>query len=994
MVSGSITKDVFVLDTVRIWSDLTMERNDILHKLQSMSEMNPDRHDGSYEIMRETIDAYSGMDDLSILDYKDLNLVYLMSVGTWKHSIDKKKQTVKLSNLPVEDKQHICEILDKVWQNAIDGKYTNCKEKDKVTVGMFGTGFYSFQRNTTSELTQRFITMCIDVLKLDEDNLIYDTVEQVLTKNYRGMKAASASMVLHCLKPYVFPILNSNMGSEDIFSALGIELEKKGEVSTYIANCRKIKAFRDANLPFKNYRILDMAAWDLKKPYADIDFAAIEQWIAAYSGMHYIKPEKSIDNAEDMEQVKELGTNARKQFIEYGNRVLEKLPDFIRTSCSGWVNQGQIVPDYLWMELKRKGYEDRPFSISITIYKEDNDVKLFVCVEAKDIACEKGDLEQFNKMIYEKVLENSGCYFDGEDELGNYEMIGNSQEEAITAYEIGKYKKIRIIKIIDGPYEASRTEHIVNDTIDVINKLMPNYNSIFKSYEGGTDMDKVTEFEKNLILYGPPGTGKTYNTTIYAVAICDGKSLQEVESMGYKAVKKRYNELMEKENRIAFTTFHQSYGYEEFIEGIRPVMEEDVDDGGLQYKVVPGVFKAFCEKAKEDKIQAPTLDIRETPVVWNVLLDGSGESELKTRCFENDYIKIGWADVEAYITDQTVGITNSARAILSNFQDEIQVGDIVLIQNHNTTIDGIAVITGDYEFEEEDENFPRTRKVHWIAKNIEEDVLVLNKNVRLDRKSVYPLRNMEVSDVMKLIEKYTKSSITVEKNEKPYVFIIDEINRGNISKIFGELITLMEETKRLGEVEAMTSILPYSGPAHPFGIPKNVYILGTMNTADRSIALMDTALRRRFHFIEMMPKDELLQGIVVEENGIQVNVQNILKAINDRIEFLFDREHTIGHAFFCGLRKDPSLKRLSDIFKKSVVPLLQEYFYDDYEKIQLVLGDTGKSETRFKFILNEEVSPNKIFRGRTNLEKEQKYRIQESAFDFIESYEGILNSEE
>lgn len=583
-------------------------------------------------------------------------------------------------------------------------------------------------------------------------------------------------------------------------------------------------------------------AWDLKKPYGDIDFAAIEQWIVAHSGMHYIKPEKSMDNAEDMEQVKDLGTNARKLFIEYGNRVLEKLPDFIRTSCSGWVNQGQIVPDYLWMELKRKGYEDRPFSISITILKEDNDVKLYVCVEAKDIACKKGDLDQFNKMIYEKVPENSGCYFDGEDELGNYEIIGNSQEEAIIAYEAGKYKKIRIIKVIDGPYEASRTEHIVNDTIDVINKLMPNYNSIFKSYEGGTDMDKVTDFEKNLILYGPPGTGKTYNTTIYAVAICDGKSLQEVENMGYEAMKKRYNELMEKENRIAFTTFHQSYGYEEFIEGIRPVMEEDVDAGGLQYKVVPGVFKAFCEKAKEDKIQAPTL--------------------------------------------------------------------------------------------------------------------------------------------------------TVEKNEKPYVFIIDEINRGNISKIFGELITLMEETKRLGEVEAMTAILPYSGPAHPFGIPKNVYILGTMNTADRSIALMDTALRRRFHFIEMMPKDEILQGILVEENGIQVNVQSILKAINDRIEFLFDREHTIGHAFFCGLRKDPSLKRLSDIFKKSVVPLLQEYFYDDYEKIQLVLGDTGKSDARFRFILNEEVAPNKIFRGRTNLEKEQKYRIQESAFDFIESYEGILNSEE
>lgn len=499
---------------------------------------------------------------------------------------------------------------------------------------------------------------------------------------------------------------------------------------------------------------------------------------------------------------------------------------------------------------------------------------------------------------------------------------------------------------------------------------------------------------KNIILYGPPGTGKTYNTAIYAVAICDGKSLQEVEDMGYEVVKERYNELMEKENRIAFTTFHQSYGYEEFIEGIRPVMDDEIDSNELQYKIVPGIFKAFCEKAKEEKIQASSLGIRENPVVWCVLLDGSGASQLKTRCFDNDYIKIGWTYVETKVTDQTKGITDQTRTMLTNFQDEMQEGDIVLIQAHNTSIDGIAIITGDYYFDEKDQEFPRTQKVKWIAKNINEDVLIINKNVRLNRKTIYPLKNMDVADVMKLVEKYSKSSITVEKNEKPYVFIIDEINRGNISKIFGELITLIEETKRLGEEEAMTAILPYSGATHPFGVPKNVYILGTMNTADRSIALMDTALRRRFNFVEMMPRDELLQDVIVKKNDIAVNVQKLLRDINNRIEFLFDREHTIGQAFFWGLKKEPTVERLGEIFKKSVVPLLQEYFYDDYEKIQLVLGDTGKTDDRYKFILNEEIAPNKIFRGRTNLEKEQKYKIQESAFNLIESYEGILNPEE
>ncbi|MDF2943908.1 MAG: restriction system component [Herbinix sp.] len=996
MASGIAIKDEYVSEIERMWTDLTMGSNDLLRRLQGMSELIPDEYDGCYELMRETVDAYSRMNDISVLDYKDLNLVYLMSVINVKHGIDKKIKTIKESHLPVEDKQHLCEVLDSIWQNTKDGKYTHLEE-GKVAVGLFGTGFYSFERNTTPELTRRFISMCIDVSKLDEDSQMYDRVEPILKDKYRGMRAAAASMVLHCLKPYSFPILNGNMGSDDIFSALGIELKKKIEVSTYIENSRKIKIFRDSNLPFKNYRILDLAAQELNKSGVQIDFSAIEQWIVAYSGTHYKKPENATDKDEDMSQVKELGTYARNQFIEYGKKVLDKFPDFLFAGCSNWVNQGQIVPDYFWIELKRKGLEDKPFSISLAICKFDSEVILSARVEVKDVSCKEGDFEQFNRMIYEIVPENSGCHFDGEDISGNYKYIGNIQGEAISAYETGEYKKIRIIKNIDNPYEASRTEQIINDTIEAVNILMPSYDKIFENKVNGVKKSMVNlqkTFDRNMILYGPPGTGKTYNTAIYAVAICDGKSLQEVEDLGYEAVKERYNELMENESRIAFTTFHQSYGYEEFIEGIRPVMDDEIDSNELQYKIVPGVFKAFCERAKEEKIQAPSLGIRENPVVWNVLLDGSGASELKTRCFENDYIKIGWTDVEANVTDQTKGITNQARTILTNFQDEMQEGDIVLVQAHNTSVDGIAVITGEYKYDEKDEDFPRTRKVKWIAKNINEDVLALNKNVRLDRKTVYPLRNMQVADVMKLVEKYSKSSITVEKNEKPYVFIIDEINRGNISKIFGELITLIEETKRLGEEEAMTAILPYSGSAHPFGVPNNVYILGTMNTADRSIALMDTALRRRFNFVEMMPKDELLQGVVVEKNGIVVNIQKLLKDINIRIEFLFDREHTIGQAFFWGLKKDPTVEKLGEIFKKSVVPLLQEYFYDDYEKIQLVLGDTGKADAHYKFILNEEVAPNKIFRGRTNLEKEQKYKIQESAFDLIESYEGILNPEE
>ena len=348
------------------------------------------------------------------------------------------------------------------------------------------------------------------------------------------------------------------------------------------------------------------------------------------------------------------------------------------------------------------------------------------------------------------------------------------------------------------------------------------------------EVETNIKYDKNLILYGPPGTGKTYNSATYAVAICDGKSVNELTD--YNAVMKRYNELKEA-GRIAFTTFHQSYGYEEFIEGIKPVVDDEATD--ISYTIEPGVFKKFC-------------DVAGTP--------------------ENMEI------------------------------------------DHNAQV--------------------------W--------------------------------------------------NEKPYVFIIDEINRGNISKIFGELITLIESTKRAGMEEAASAILPYSGK--PFSVPSNVYILGTMNTADRSIALMDTALRRRFQFIEMMPDSDVLRKIHADKVE-NLDVAAVLDKINERVTFLYDREHTIGHAFFTGLKDDASLAKLQSIFEKSVIPLLQEYFYEDYQKIQLVLGDNAKSDDSLKFILDEKVVAKNIFKG--NAEDvidlpEKRYSINKAAFGNINSYKEIL----
>lgn len=175
----------------------------------------------------------------------------------------------------------------------------------------------------------------------------------------------------------------------------------------------------------------------------------------------------------------------------------------------------------------------------------------------------------------------------------------------------------------------------------------------------------------------------------------------------------------------------------------------------------------------------------------------------------------------------------------------------------------------------------------------------------------------------KLCEKAKDNNTQITPN---YVMIIDEINRGNVANIFGELISLIEDDKRLGASEELRAELPYSHDV--FSVPKNVYIIGTMNTADRSVEALDSALRRRFTFKEMMPKLEL----VPEEN----NVRNIFEIINQRIEVLKDREHQIGHSYFMGVKNNEDLKA---VFYDKIIPLLQEYFYGDYEKIQLVLGE-------------------------------------------------------
>ncbi len=329
----------------------------------------------------------------------------------------------------------------------------------------------------------------------------------------------------------------------------------------------------------------------------------------------------------------------------------------------------------------------------------------------------------------------------------------------------------------------------------------------------------------NQIYYGPPGTGKTFELTRFLKS-----------KYGYGS----------NEERCSFVTFHQSFGYEEFVEGLRPRLdnaEEGNGAAGIKYEIRSGAFKLLCARARSEKGQR-------------------------------------------------------------------------------------------------------------------------------------------------------------------FAIVIDEINRGNISKIFGELITLIEPDKREGGDSEVTVTLPYSGDK--FSVPPNIDIFGTMNTADRSLATLDTALRRRFEFLPFRPdstdeKGHPLFNLRVNVDETEISIPAMLYMINQRIETLYDQDHCIGHAYFMSLDKmddgEARFSALGDIFKTRILPLLEEYFFEDWEKIRLVLADNQKP-TKFQFVIEGEPEKDheeKLYQmfgenyATDTYATKKGFRIQKSAFEHPDSYIGIYS---
>lgn len=468
-------------------------------------------------------------------------------------------------------------------------------------------------------------------------------------------------------------------------------------------------------------------------------------------------------------------------------------------------------------------------------------------------------------------------------------------------------------------YELNSDEIYVNDNLNEDHKMQKS----------------MLNQPLNRILFGAAGTGKTFNTINHALSIIENISLEKLETETREELKKRFD-VYKENDQIKFVTFHQSFSYEDFVEGIRA---ESDKDGNLNYLVKDGVFKEICGVTPSNQFR----NLIGKEFGRGYVLQSINSDCLSVKKPNGNLIHLS-LDLALLLLEKVV-------------ENEITVEDI-------------------------------------------------NQKLAIEKLEANPLLEPYIINGYctvwaNLIQLMLDNSAPENTEKSPCVLIIDEINRGNISRIFGELITLIEDSKRAGADEELSVTLPYS--KQEFTVPQNIYIIGTMNSSDRSLTGLDIALRRRFTFIEMPPRPEeiknqdgeLLKIFGKDQNGNdkEVVVADLLSVINQRIEVLLDRDHCLGHANFMSLKEQPTLEHLAHIFKQKIIPQLQEYFFDDWTKINLVFFNN-------KMLVEDDLTNNSSLFP-SNFEQELGYsnekkiwKINTEAFKTIDAFIQILGPKE
>lgn len=722
-----------------------------------------------------------------------------------------------------------------------------------------------------------------------------------------------------------------------------------------------------------------------------IDFAPLVKWKIAFLYQNQEKPVLINTFSKPMLEVL-TGSNNKVSFPHmYQQLIFDKgEQDLLKFGDTCWkeaeqkrkeIQQRSIFDQFSHVELFNRGLELWPLetiNAFCSLISEANNNKLdvfttsmstgaMIRIGRKELGAAKAE-EVF--ATFEPTLKKINFVLRYEHRDG-YECSEVSED---LYQRIRKYKKLAQFA---KQYSITRKAHWPKSYLD-------DDDTNFEIAELKESYTMLKQSPLNQILYGPPGTGKTYHTIEAAVKAAEPEyyaSLNINPEYGAnneqrKLLQDKYLELS-KGNRIRFVTFHQSYGYEEFVEGLRAVSNEY---NQVEYSIKSGVFKQLCQAASSNGA-LQSNQINSEPRIWKISIDGTKVSQIRTYCFANNLAAIGWGETgdmsseerteEEHIYFDSLG--TQSKSSVFEFTNRMMKGDIVVCVKGQWSIQAVGVVSGDYQYRPDGlldrPDFCHFMPVNWLATDLDVELYSLNDNTRLTLKTCYELDRFTQAELFEHLNKNDIDLADYSNSQDPvrnYVLVIDEINRGNISKIFGELITLIEPSKRKPNTkddeidESITLTLPYSGK--PFSVPDNLHIIGTMNTADRSLAMMDTALRRRFDFIEMMPKTELLANTVVDG----IDLEKLLTVLNERIEILYDREHTLGHAFFMPVKalvdvgeQEKAFSALVSVFQNKIIPLLEEYFFEDWDKIRLVLADNQKEET-LQFVSEKSLDNSKL----------------------------------
>ena len=616
-----------------------------------------------------------------------------------------------------------------------------------------------------------------------------------------------------------------------------------------------------------------------------------------------------------------------------------------KASFYGYIQNNQIDINDLEQQYNLSQF------ISFNIIKEESLAQSINSLNENDRVV---TLDSNNRLLELNVLANGSL---NELNLGTgyFNAYGNSLDELITLMLSLQKPKTRHVTNINRIKNTLATNNLFrfpsfSDYYNIIhNKSLYANNPHITLGNVNVNNENTFSFKKNMalntILFGPPGTGKTFNSINEALKIVSKNYFEEHKNDREKLTNK-FKELLinnweETKGQIAFCTFHQSFSYEDFVEGIKP---KTTNDKNVYYDIEPGVFKRICQLAESNNSTVKV--IKEGKFAWNEeqfnkatfyklslgAIYNPQDKPIYEYCRDNNYIAIGFGEEndfsgmnESQIVEKCkeLELETTSSQQLNYFIHNIKKNNYVIIGNGNKYVRAIGKVIGDYEYVADSPiQYNHFRKVEWLFVDANIPIEELYGK-GLSQKTLYKID--ETALKKDFFTNKGQKEVIEDKEDKKYVLIIDEINRGNVSSIFGELITLIEKDKRAGSTEELEITLPYS--KEPFKVPSNVYIIGTMNTADRSVEALDTALRRRFSFKEIMPDDK----VITEKNFKDYDRASIMNLINQRIEVLLDRNYTLGHSYF--IKED-----FKNSFENEIIPLLQEYFYNDYGKIGLVLG--------------------------------------------------------